>query len=150
MENVIDILNQIISGDDDSIPYIISNELFFHIIGFINIYLISNLKESDLVTFILKYIIKNNQLIYIYLKKYKEENKFKSSIKNYITTLNTILEIMLGIDLGNFDKQQLEVFIINSGDFNKDKKYELFFYRNNDMIEELKDKIKLTLANKSN
>ena len=150
LENVIDILNQIISGDDDSIPYIISNELFFHIIGFINIYLISNLKESDLVTFILKYIIKKNQLIYIYLKKYKEENKFKSSIKNYITTLNTILEIMLGIDLGNFDKQQLEVFIINSGDFNKDKKYELFFYRNNDMIEELKDKIKLTFAKKSN
>ena len=64
--------------------------------------------------------------------------------------MNTILEIMLGIDLGNFDKQQLEVFIINSGDFNKDKKYELFFYRNHDMIEELKDKIKLTFAKKSN
>lgn len=38
--------------------------------------------------------------------------------------------------------------MINSQEFNKDKKYELFFYRNNDMIAELKDKIKLTFANK--
>ena len=149
LENTIDILNQIISGDDDSIPYIISNELFFHIIGFINIYLISELKETDLVNFIIKYIIEKNAEIYEYLKKYKEENKFKSSIRNFITTLNTILELMLSIDLGKFDKQQLEVFAINSADFNKDKKYELFFYRNNDMIAELKDKIKLTFTNKN-
>ena len=149
IENVVDILNQVISGDD-YIPYIISNELFFHIIGFINIYLISNLKEPDLTNFILKFILEKNQEIYIYLKKYKEENKFKSTIRNYITTLNTILEIMMGIDLGNFNQKQLDIFVINSGDFNKDKKHELFFYRNNDMITELKDKVKLTFANKNN
>ena len=149
LENVIDILSQIISGDD-SIPYEISNELFFHIIGFINTYLISNLKEPDLVNFILKFIFEKNIDIYNYLKKYREENKFKSTIKNYITTLNTILEIMLGLDFEKFDKKQINIFIINSAEFNKDKKYELFFYRNNDMLDELKDKIRLTLNNKSN
>jgi len=148
IENAIDILTQVISGDD-SIPYEISNELFFHIIGFLNIYLTSDLKEPDLVNFILKSIIEKNQEVYVYLKNHKEEYKFKSSIKNYITTLNTILDIMIGIDLGNFDKKYLELFMINSQEFNKDKKYELFFYRNNDMIAELKDKIKLTFANKN-
>ena len=149
VENAIDILNQILSGDDE-IPYAISNELFFHIIGFLNTYLISNLKEPDLINYIIKFILEKNQLIYVYLKKYRDENKFKSTIRNFITTLNTILEILLGIDLANFDKKQLDVFVINSADFNKDKKYELFFYRNNDMINELKDKIRLTLNNKSN
>ena len=149
IENAIDILAQILSGDDE-VPYEISNELFFHIIGFLNTYLISNLKEPDLINYILKFILEKNQLIYVYLKKYKEENKFKSTIRNYITTLNTVLEILLGIDLGQFDKKNLEVFVINSAEFNRDKKYELFFYRNNDMINELKDKIKLTLNNKSN
>ena len=149
LENVIEILSQIISGDD-SIPYEISNELFFHIIGFINTYLISNLKEPDLVDFILKFIFEKNIDIYNYLKKYREEYKFKSTIKSYITTLNTILEIMLGLDFEKFDKKHINIFIINSAEFNKDKKYELFFYRNNDMLDELKDKIRLTLNNKSN
>ena len=77
IENVIDILNQVISGDD-YIPYIISNELFFHIIGFINIYLISDLTEPDILNFILKFILEKNQEIYAYLKNHKDENKFKS------------------------------------------------------------------------
>jgi len=149
IENVVDIFNQVISGDD-YIPYIISNELFFHIIGFINIYLISDLKEPDLMNFILKFILEKNQEIYIYLKNHKEENKFKSTIRNYITTFSTILEILLRIDLSKFDQKQLEIFAINSRDFNKDKKYELLFSRNNDMIEELQDKIKLTFAKKNN
>lgn len=149
IENVIDILNQVISGDD-YIPYIISNELFFHIIGFINIYLISDLIEPDILNFILKFILEKNQEIYAYLKNHKDENKFKSTIRNYITTFSTILEILLRIDLSKFDQKQLEIFIINSRDFNKDKKYELLFSRNNDMIEELKDKVKLTFANKNN
>ena len=148
IEEVIDILNQVISGDDN-IPFEISNELFFHIIGFINIYLISDLKEPDLANYILKNIFEKNQEIYFYLKKYRDENIFKNTIKNYITTLNTILEIMVTIDLSIFDKNKLELFVTNSGDFNKDKKHELFFYRNSDMIEELKDKIKLTFANKN-
>ena len=149
IENVIDILNQVISGDD-YIPYIISNELFFHIIGFINIYLISDLTEPDILNFILKFILEKNQEIYAYLKNHKDENKFKSSISNYITTFSTILEILLRIDLSKFDQKLLEIFVINSRDFNKDKKYELLFSRNNDMIEELKDKVKLTFANKNN
>lgn len=149
IENVIDILNQVISGDD-YIPYIISNELFFHIIGFINIYLISDLIEPDILNFILKFILEKNQEIYAYLKNHKDENKFKSTIRNYITTFSTILEILLRIDLSKFDQKQLEIFVINSRDFNKDKKYELLFSRNNDMIEELKDKVKLTFANKNN
>ena len=149
IENVIDILNQVISGDD-YIPYIISNELFFHIIGFINIYLISDLTEPDILNFILKFILEKNQEIYAYLKNHKDENKFKSTIRNYITTFSTILEILLRIDLSKFDQKQLEIFAINSRDFNKDKKYELLFSRNNDMIEELKDKIKLTFAKKNN
>jgi hypothetical protein len=149
IENVIDILNQVISGDD-YIPYIISNELFFHIIGFINIYLISDLTEPDILNFILKFILEKNQEIYAYLKNHKDENKFKSTIRNYITTFSIILEILLRIDLSKFDQKQLEIFVINSRDFNKDKKYELLFSRNNDMIEELKDKVKLTFANKNN
>ena len=149
IENVIDILNQVISGDD-YIPYIISNELFFHIIGFINIYLISDLTEPDILNFILKFILEKNQEIYAYLKNHKDENKFKSTLRNYITTFSTILEILLRIDLSKFDQKQLEIFVINSRDFNKDKKYELLFSRNNDMIEELKDKVKLTFANKNN
>jgi hypothetical protein len=149
IENVIDILNQVISGDD-YIPYIISNELFFHIIGFINIYLISDLTEPDILNFILKFILEKNQEIYAYLKNHKDENKFKSTIRNYITTFSTILEILLRIDLSKFDQKQLEIFVINSRDFNKDKKYELLFSRNNDMIEELQDKIKLTFAKKNN
>ena len=148
IEEVINILNQVISGDDN-VPFEISNELFFHIIGFINIYLISNLKEPDLANYILKNIFEKNQEIYFYLKKYRDENIFKNTIKNYITTLNTVLEIMVTIDLSIFDKNKLELFVTNSGDFNKDKKHELFFYRNSDMINELKDKIKLTFANKN-
>ena len=148
IEEVIDILNQVILGDDN-VPFEISNELFFHIIGFINIYLISDLKEPDLANYILKNIFEKNQEIYFYLKKYRDESIFKNSIKNYITTLNTILEIMLTIDISMFDKNKMELFVIHSGDFNKDKKHELFFYRNNDMINELKDKIKLTFANKN-
>ena len=100
--------------------------------------------------FILKSILEKNQEIYIYLKNHKEENKFKSTIRNYITTFSTILEILLRIDLIKFDQKQLEIFAINSRDFNKDKKYELLFSRNNDMIEELQDKIKLTFAKKNN
>ena len=148
IEEVIDILNQVILGDDN-VPFEISNELFFHIIGFINIYLISDLKEPDLANYILKNIFEKNQEIYFYLKKYRDESIFKNSIKNYITTLNTILEIMLTIDISIFDKNKMELFVLHSGDFNKDKKHELFFYRNNDMINELKDKIKLTFANKN-
>ena len=148
IEEVINILNQVISGDDN-VPFEISNELFFHIIGFINIYLISDLKEPDLANYILKNIFEKNQEIYFYLKKYRDENIFKNTIKNYITTLNTILEIMLTIDISMFDKNKMELFVLHSGDFNKDKKHELFFYRNNDMINELKDKIKLTFANKN-
>ena len=148
IEEVIDILNQVILGDDN-VPFEISNELFFHIIGFINIYLISDLKEPDLANYILKNIFEKNQEIYFYLKKYRDESIFKNSIKNYITTLNTILEIMLTIDISMFDKNKMELFVLHSGDFNKDKKHELFFYRNNDMINELRDKIKLTFANKN-
>ena len=148
IEHSIEILNQVILGDEN-VPFIIGNELFFHIIGFINIYLISNLKDADLINFILKFIFEKNQEIYFYLKKYRDENIFKNTIKNYITTLNTVLEIMVTIDLSIFDKNKLELFVINSGDFNKDKKHELFFYRNSDMIDELKDKIKLTFANKN-
>ena len=148
IEHSIEILNQVILGDDN-VPLIIGNELFFHIIGFINIYLISNLKDADLINFILKFIFEKNQEIYFYLKKYRDENIFKNTIKNYITTLNTVLEIMVTIDLSIFDKNKLELFVTNSGDFNKDKKHELFFYRNSDMIDELKDKIKLTFANKN-
>ena len=148
IEEVIDILNQVILGDDN-VPFEISNELFFHIIGFINIYLISDLKEPDLANYILKNIFEKNQEIYFYLKKYRDESIFKNTIKNYITTLNTLLEIMLTIDISIFDKNKMELFVIHSGDFNKDKKHELFFYRNNDMITELKDKIKLTFANKN-
>ena len=148
IEEVINILNQVISGDDN-VPFEISNELFFHIIGFLNIYLISDLKEPDLANYILKNIFEKNQEIYFYLKKYRDESIFKNSIKNYITTLNTILEIMLTIDISMFDKNKMELFVLHSGDFNKDKKHELFFYRNNDMINELKDKIKLTFANKN-
>ena len=107
------------------------------------------MKDADLINFILKFIFEKNQEIYFYLKKYRDENIFKNTIKNYITTLNTVLEIMVTIDLSIFDKNKLELFVINSGDFNKDKKHELFFYRNSDMIEELKDKIKLTFANKN-
>ena len=149
IDNIIDILAQIIIGDD-SIPYIISNELFYHIIGFMNIYLISDIKEPAIIENIIKFFVEKNQEIYFYLKKYREENKFKSSTRNYMTTLNTILESMISIDLSKYDKNKLNIFVINSNEFNKNNKFELLFYKNNDMIEELKDKIRLTVEKKDN
>lgn len=149
IDNIIDILAQIIIGDD-SIPYIISNELFYHIIGFMNIYLISDIKEPAIIEIIIKFFVEKNQEIYFYLKKYREENKFKSSTRNYMTTLNTILESMISIDLSKYDKNKLNIFVINSNEFNKNNKFELLFYKNNDMIEELKDKIRLTVEKKDN
>ena len=149
IDNIIDILAQIIIGDD-SIPYIISNELFYHIIGFMNIYLISDIKEPAIIEIIIKFFVEKNQEIYFYLKKYREENKFKSSTRNYMTTLNTILEFMISIDLSKYDKNKLNIFVINSNEFNKNNKFELLFYKNNDMIEELKDKIRLTVEKKDN
>ena len=149
IDNIIDILAQIIIGDD-SIPYIISNELFYHIIGFLNIYLISDIKEPAIIENIIKFFVEKNQEIYFYLKKYREENKFKSSTRNYMTTLNTILESMISIDLSKYDKNKLNIFVINSNEFNKNNKFELLFYKNNDMIEELKDKIRLTVEKKDN
>ena len=149
IDNIIDILAQIIIGDD-SIPYIISNELFYHIIGFMNIYLISDIKEPAIIENIIKFFVEKNQEIYFYLKKYREENKFKSSTRNYMTTLNTILESMISIDLSKYDKNKLNILVINSNEFNKNNKFELLFYKNNDMIEELKDKIRLTVEKKDN
>ena len=149
IDNIIDILAQIIIGDD-SIPYIISNELFYHIIGFMNIYLISDIKEPAIIEIIIKFFVEKNQEIYFYLKKYREENRVKSSTRNYMTTLNTILESMISIDLSKYDKNKLNIFVINSNEFNKNNKFELLFYKNNDMIEELKDKIRLTVEKKDN
>lgn len=150
IENISDILCQIISAHSAIPNKIICNELFYNIIGFINIYLLSDIKNFDLVVYLINFFVKTNQHIYGYLNTYKNEDYFKNSIKNYITTLNTVLVNMIGISLNELDKEKLDIFLKNSESFNKDKKFELLFYKNNELIEEVKEKLKLTLLNKNN
>ena len=144
-----DILCQVVSAHDSIPNKIICNELFYNIIGFLNVYLLSDIKNFDLVVFLIQFFVKTNQHIYGYLNGYKDEKYFKSTIKNFITTLNTILENMIRVSLRELEKEQLDNFLNNSENFNKDKKYELLFYKNNDLIEELKEKLRLTFINKN-
>jgi hypothetical protein len=143
-----DILCQVVSAHNSIPNKIICNELFYNIIGFLNIYLLSDIKNFDLVVFLIQFFVKTNQHIYGYLNGYKDEKYFKSTIKNFITTLNTILENMIRVSLRELEKEQLDNFLNNSENFNKDKKYELLFYKNNDLIKELKEKVRLTFINK--
>ena len=143
-----DILCQVVSAHDSIPNKIICNELFYNIIGFLNVYLLSDIKNFDLVVFLIEFFVKTNQHIYGYLNGYKDEKYFKSTIKNFITTLNTILENMIRVSLRELEKEQLDNFLNNSENFNKDKKYELLFYKNNDLIKELKEKVRLTFINK--
>lgn len=157
IENTLDILSQVVIGYGSisketkrNTSNEILNELFYHIIGFINIYLSSNVKNFELVLKLIKKIIEINENIYAYLISYKDEDYFKSSTKNYITTLNTLLENMLGVSLDEMDKNNLNTFLKNSEAFNRDKKHELLYYKNNEMIQELKEKIKIYNLNKNN
>ena len=143
-----DILCQVVSAHNSIPNKIICNELFYNIIGFLNVYLLSDIKNFDLVAFLIQFFVKTNQHIYGYLNGYKDEKYFKSTIKNFITTLNTILENMIRVSLRELEKEQLDNFLNNSENFNKDKKYELLFYKNNDLIKELKEKVRLTFINK--
>ena len=143
-----DILCQVVSAHNSIPNKIICNELFYNIIGFLNVYLLSDIKNFDLVVFLIQFFVKTNQHIYGYLNGYKDEKYFKSTIKNFITTLNTILENMIRVSLRELEKEQLDNFLNNSENFNKDKKYELLFYKNNDLIKELKEKVRLTFINK--
>ena len=147
--NSTDLLCQVISAYNLIPNKIICNELFYNIIGFLNIYLLSEIKNFELVVFLINFFVKTNQHIYNYLNDYKNEKFFKSTIKNFITTLNTVLENMIRASLRDLEKGQLDTFLNNTENFNKDKKYELLFYKNNDLIEELKEKVRLTFINKN-
>ena len=57
---------------------------------------------------------------------------------------------MLGVSLDEMDKNNLNTFLKNSEAFNRDKKHELLYYKNNEMIQELKEKIKIYNLNKNN
>ena len=57
---------------------------------------------------------------------------------------------MIGVSLRELNKEELDIFLENSENFNKDKKYELLFYKNNDLIKELKEKVRLSFLNKNN
>ena len=149
IHNTTDILCQVISAYNSIPNKIICNELFYNIIGFLNIYLLSEIKNFDLVIFLINFFVKTNQHIYGYLDDYKNEKFFKSTIKNFMTTLNTVLENMIRVSLRELEKEQLDTFLNNSEIFNKDKKYELLYYKNNDLIEELKEKVRLTFLNKN-
>ena len=149
IQNISDIFCQIISAHSAISNKVICNELFYNIIGFINIYLLSDIKNFDLVIYLINLLVKTNQHIYGYINTYKNEEFFKFSIKNYITTLNTILVNMIGISLDELDKDQIDNFLKNSENFNKDKKFELLYYKNNELIGELKGKIQLAALNKN-
>lgn len=147
IQNTIDILNQVISAHKELNNKILCNELFYNIIGFLNIYLLSEIKNFDLVLAIINFFVKNNHQIYEFLNEYKNN---KNTIKNYITILNSILENMIEVSLKDLNKESIELFLQNSENFNKNKKYELLFYKNNDLIKELKEKVRLTFINKNN
>ena len=150
IQNTTDILCQVISAHKELTNKSLCNELFYNIIGFLNIYLLSEIKNFDLVVYLINFFVKTNHHIYQYLNEYKNEIYFKSTIKNFITILNTVLENMIGVSLKELNKEEIDLFLQNSEDFNKDKKYELLFYKNNDLIAELKEKVRLTFLNKNN
>ena len=150
VQNVTDILCQITSSYKLVNNKIICNELFYNIISFLNVYLLSEIKNFDLVFYLINFFVKMNQHIYGYLNEYKSENFFKSTSKNFVTILNTILENMIRVSLREMEKDNLENFLKNSENFNKEKKYELLFYKNNDLIGEIKEKVRLTFINKNN
>lgn len=150
IQNTSDILCQVISAYSSIPNKIICNELFYNIIGFLNVYLLCEIKNFDLVVYLINFFVKTNQHIYGYLDEYKNEKYFKNTIRNFITTLNTVLETMIGVSLKELNKDQLDNFLVNSAKFNEDKKYELLFYKNNDLIKELKEKARLTFSNNNN
>ena len=143
VNKISDIFRQIVLGHNSIPNKTICNELFYHIIGFINTYLISNIKNFDLVVELVNLFVKNNEQIYDYLSSIKKEIKFKSTIKNYISTLNSILDNMRGISLNDIDRENLNYFIENTKKFNEDKKSELLYYKNQGMIEEIKEKMRM-------
>ena len=150
VQNTTDILCQITSAYKSINNKIICNELFYNIISFLNAYLLTEIKNFDLVLFLINFFVKANQHIYGYLNEYKNENYFKSTSKNFVTILNTILENMIRVSFREMEKENLEIFLKNSENFNKEKKYELLFYKNNDLIGEIKEKVRLTFLNKNN
>lgn len=143
VNKISDIFRQIVLGHNSIPNKTICNELFYHIIGFINTYLISDLKNFDLVVDLINLFVKTNEQIYDYLSTIKKEIKFKSTIKNYISTLNSILDNMRGISLNDIDRENLNYFIGNTKKFNEDKKSELLYYKNQGMIEEIKEKMRM-------
>ena len=150
IQNTSDILCQVISAYDSIPNKIICNELFYNIIGFLNVYLLCEIKNFDLVVYLINFFVKTNQHIYGYLEEYKNEKYFKNTIRNFMTILNTVLETMIGVSLRELQKEQMDNFLDNSEKFNQDKKYELLFYKNNDLIKELKEKVRLTFLNNNN
>jgi len=143
VNKISDIFRQIVLGHNSIPNKTICNELFYHIIGFINTYLISNIKNFDLVVELVNLFVKTNEQIYDYLSSIKKEIKFKSTIKNYISTLNSILDNMRGISLNDIDRENLNYFLENTKKFNEDKKSELLYYKNQGMIEEIKEKMRM-------
>ena len=150
VQNTSDIICQIVSAHNSISNKKLCNELFYNIIGFLNTYILCNIKNNDLIAFLINFFVKINQHIYGYLNSYKNEDYFKNSIKNYITLLNSLLEQMIKTSLNDIDTQELNLFLKNTEKFNKDKKYELLFYKNDDMIQKLKVKVKLIENNKNN
>lgn len=146
IQKISDIFRQVVLAYNSIPNKTICNELFYHIIGLINTYLISNLKNFDLVVDLINLFVKTGEHIYDFLNAIKMEIKYKSTIKNYISTLNSILDNMRGISLNEIDKEYLNNFIENTKKFNEDKKSELLYYKNQGMIEEIKEKMKMNLA----
>lgn len=143
IHQISDIFSQVVLGHSNIPNKTICNELFYHIIGVINTYLISDLKNFDLVIDLINLFVKINAHIYDYLNANKKEFKFKSTIKNYISTLNSILDNMRGISLNDIDRGNLNNFIENTKKFNEDKKSELLYYKNQGIIEEIKEKMRM-------
>lgn len=141
MQNVVNLFGQVVVAHKDIENKKISNEIFYNVIGFFNVYLLSKVKNIELVIFVINFIVKTSKQIFDFLNTYQGEKFFKSTNKNFVICLNTILINILNIKLTEFNKDEIDVFVKDIDTFNQKQKNEVLFYQNSDKIAELKDKI---------
>lgn len=138
---VMNVFSQIVTAHHSILDKKLCFEIFYNIIGFVNVYLSSKTRNIDLVIYVINFWFKVNEDIYGFLNEYEGQLGVDSCVKNYVITLETILKSTLGIKLTELNQDELEKFLKNTEEFNKDKKRYPNYYENTSRIEEIKDKI---------
>ena len=145
LENITFIFGQCLSSYNVIDNKRITVETFFTIINFINIYFLSKNKQIDMILFLINFITKFSNMIYIFITYANDKN----TIKAYIITLYSTLTEILNLKMSDLNIDDLLNFCEDSYQFMKDKEaYPLFFEIIN-KITKIKSKIRTHKAQNS-